>query len=347
MPRITMTLTEQLSDARSNEMAYRASIENAGTEPVHLLALAPRLPEGVELIEVKDFSAEMEKVRHQRLCRELTDLLDKRLLLNSSEYRQAVTKAIYEMYKEIFTTRGLVGLYGRLIFSASSAGKSMVERITLKLGPLNYKINDGADAKIATTKWFSNPSDVSDSIFIAKAEQLERLERAMGAGEAAKALAVIEPDSFAATTYVLRFPRSYLNPRKFSFAVEATISSGEDKPTQLRAASTTVTVSPTPYVLSVVAVLAALLGASIKFSLSSTRDQPIGSYFSSLLTYLFTSPGLTGAVLALIVFNVYEFLEIGRNITMGVGWRSALLVGALCGLFSDRMIKALQVLVGN
>ncbi|RVC63981.1 hypothetical protein [Mesorhizobium sp.] len=344
-----MTLTEQLSDARSNEVAFRVNIENAGTEPVHLLALTPRLPEGVALIEVKDFSAELDKVRHERLCTDLTEILDRRLTLNSAEHRQAITEAMYLVMKDIFTRpRTLLAIYGKLLFvGTKGSGKLIVSKIYHRLGVLSYKISDSSDAKVAMAKWFTNPSDVLDALFTAKAEQLERLERDMGADEAAKALAVIEPDSFAATTYVLQFPRSYLNPRKFSFTVEATISAGEDKPTQLRAVSTTITVSPKPYVLSVVAVLAALLGTSIRFSLPSTQEQPIGTYFSSLMRYLFTSPGLTAAVMALVVFNVYEFLEIGRKITMGVGWRSALLVGALCGLFSDRMIKALQVLVGN
>ncbi|CCV06717.1 exported hypothetical protein [Mesorhizobium metallidurans STM 2683] len=105
--------------------------------------------------------------------------------------------------------------------------------------------------------------------------------------------------------------------------------------------------SPRPYVLSIVTVISAFMGASLKYSLAQTPSQSIQNYFSSLITYLFTAPGLSGAVLALIVFNVYEYMELGRTIKMGIGWRSALLVGALCGLFSDRMIKALQVLVGG
>ncbi|MER9530171.1 hypothetical protein NKI89_10235 [Mesorhizobium sp. M0309] len=342
MPKITVNLTEQLSDARSNEVAYRATVENTGVEPVHLLALTPRLPEGVELIEVKDFSAELDKVRHQRLCKELSSLLNNHLSLISADYRKEISIILKDYVKEAFSTIGILYVIARI----SSAGNG-INTLAEKYYFMDFSIKNHIDAKAAISKWFTDSSGIVGEIFLAKAEQLERLEKTMGAGEISKALAVIETDSFAATTYVLRFPRSHLNPRKFSFTVEASVSFGQDKPVQLHAASTTVTVSPRPYVLSIITVLSAFMGASLKYSLTATPSQSIQTYFSSLMTYLFTSPGLSGAALALIVFNVYEYMELGRTIKMGIGWRSALLVGALCGLFSDRMIKALQVLVGG
>lgn len=342
MPKIAVNLTEQLSDARSNEVAYRATVENTGMEPVHLLALTPRLPEGVELIEVKDFSAELDKVRYQRLCKELSQLLSNHLSLVSTDYRNQLSLLFKSYMKDAFSTRGMLYIIFKLTNAADSTNK-----LAEKYYFLDFSIGNYTDAKGAVSKWFTDSNNIVGEIFLAKAEQLERLEKAMGAGEASKALAVIETDSFAATTYVLRFPRSHLNPRKFSFTVEASVSFGQDKPVQLHAASTTVTVSPRPYVLSIITVLSAFMGASLKYSLMATPSQSIQTYFSSLMTYLFTSPGLSGAALALIVFNVYEYMEFGRTIKMGVGWRSALLVGALCGLFSDRMIKALQVLVGG
>ncbi|CCV06718.1 hypothetical protein MESS2_350090 [Mesorhizobium metallidurans STM 2683] len=226
MPKIAVNLTEQLSDARSNEVAYRATVENSGVEPVHLLALTPRLPEGVELIEVKDFSAELDKVRHQRLCRELTSILANHLSLVSTDYRKELSALFREYVKETFSMQGI--LY--IIYRISNMDKT-TSKIAEKYFYMDFSIQNYTDAKAAISKWFIESNRVAGEIFLAKAEQLERLEKTMGAGEASKALAVIEAESFAATTYVLHFPRSYLNPRKFSFTVEASISSGEDSPT--------------------------------------------------------------------------------------------------------------------
>ena len=50
MPKITLTLTEQFSDLRSNEVAYKLTIENHGASAINLLTISPRIPEGVKLL---------------------------------------------------------------------------------------------------------------------------------------------------------------------------------------------------------------------------------------------------------------------------------------------------------
>jgi hypothetical protein len=60
-------------------------IENIGAVPVQLLSVSPRIPEGVELLEVKDSSAQAAKLRHEAICRDLTELLRDHVYLNSKE----------------------------------------------------------------------------------------------------------------------------------------------------------------------------------------------------------------------------------------------------------------------
>jgi hypothetical protein len=55
---------------------------------------------------------------------------------------------------------------------------------------------------------------------------------------------------------------------------------------------------------------------------------------------------LVGPVIALIFFNVYEYTSVGKDLGMSVSWRSALLIGALCGLAQDRVLAALKALIG-
>ncbi len=54
-----------------------------------------------------------------------------------------------------------------------------------------------------------------------------------------------------------------------------------------------------------------------------------------------------GMILALVIFNVYEHTDLGTKVKMGVGWRSALLIGVLAGLFSERLLQALNVFLGT
>src|ERR1041385_6393897 len=76
MPSVTATLTEQFSDFRSNEIAYRLSVENKGQVPISIIDIAPRLPDGVKLIEARNPSLASASARQEALCKELTALLN-------------------------------------------------------------------------------------------------------------------------------------------------------------------------------------------------------------------------------------------------------------------------------
>ena len=52
----TCRLEEQLSDLRSDQIAYKLTIENQSPETIRLLAVAPRIPVGARLLEITDTS---------------------------------------------------------------------------------------------------------------------------------------------------------------------------------------------------------------------------------------------------------------------------------------------------
>ena len=51
-------------------------------------------------------------------------------------------------------------------------------------------------------------------------------------------------------------------------------------------------------------------------------------------------------ITALFFYNVYDSTDVGRKIKVGVGWRSALIIGGLSGLLNDRVVEALRGLLG-
>jgi hypothetical protein len=105
--------------------------------------------------------------------------------------------------------------------------------------------------------------------------------------------------------------------------------------------ATNVQISPYPFSLTIVAVLSALLGVLIRVSLEGAKDP-----LANLALLAGSGQLLVGPIVALIFFNVYEYTSLGKGITMSVSWRSALLIGALCGIAQDRVLAALKALIG-
>ena len=348
MPRFNMVLDEQLSDSRSSEAAFRVKLENLGTSPIEVLRINPRIPEGVTLVEVKDSSAEAARIQYKKLCEELTELLEQHLFVSSEHEREARLKVdkqyLSDMLKDAHTVwRIYFNLFTGVLLKRMREYRE-------RLAAQKFVIRNRDDADIALKSWVASPieADHFGRLFNAKYAQLVAIENEIGNAPDTSALVTIEPDSFFATTYVLRFPRSALNPTKFSFSVEAALSEPGSPKEILTSSTAIVEISPRPYVLSLVSMMCALLGVAVKFSI----EHPAGSFssarhfFGALAQTLFTGSGISAVVLAIVLFNIYEYLEFGEKIKMRVGWRSAMLIGVLAGLFTERFIAALKALVG-
>lgn len=346
MPRFNMLLEEQLSDSRSSEAAFRVKIENLGSVPMEVRRISPRIPEGVLLVEVKDSSSEAARSRHKKICEELTELLDEHIFESSKAARDARLQIEKKFVTELLSD---VNTLWRLYFNMmiGKLAKRFKERRE-QLAAQRFVIAGKQDADVAIRQWFQAQADATlfGQMFRAKYEQLVAIENALGTGLEASALATIEPDSFFATTYVLRFPRTSLNPAKFSFSVEAALSEADSPKEILGSTTTTVEISARPYILTIISISCALLGVAVKFSIDKASNLGIEEFFTQLGTVLVTGQGLSAAVLALVLFNIYEHVEFGEKLKMRIGWRSAMVVGVISGLFSERVIAALKTLAG-
>ena len=196
---------------------------------------------------------------------------------------------------------------------------------------------------------------------MAKLSQLKRYDDQMEkeGGTAKTAIATIAPGSVFATTYVFRFGRGQTDAKRYTVTLEASYTEDASEAVETGAVAASAIVSPSPIVLSVVAVVSSLLGAVMKAAIASHPDS--SSSASSIgvgvveafrrvgdqLTPEIISLQMLGAmVLALVIFNIYEHTEFGTRVKMGVGWRSALLIGVLSGAFTERLLEALKVLAG-
>ena len=385
MAKVECLLSEQLTDQRSDQKTYTLRVENQGSESVQIHAITPRIPDDVELVEIQDTSLAGAKARHTDLCSELSNLVTYKILDDSKANRRRATDAYKEIFSKALKGAGFNNIIGGRTGSALSErfgnaanvwgfkiesvadARSARSRFLSDYGDEGgegEKRGEGGEGKQGDAN--SGESSVKEGVvedsslqddlsslielFDAKVEQLERQEQNLGGEAESGELTVVAPDSHFAMGYSLNFPRNSLNPRKYVVSVDVTYSStGAQK--VLGTASTSVVISPRPLALSAVAVGSGLLGVVLNatfFTDGGTGTEPAVTQASieTIWNALASGHGLSAAILALIVFNIYEYLDFGKAVTMGVGWRSALTVGALCGLFGERMVSAVSVIVG-
>lgn len=281
-----------------------------------------------------------------RLCDELTELLNEHVFESSADARAARLKIEKQFLEDLIKDMNAIF---RAYFSLFTGkwSKRFEER-RAQLDAQKFVIMRKSDADIALKRWFQDQDTKTlyGEMFKAKVEQLAEVEMVLDKRPEETAIATIEPDSFFATTYVLRFPRTSLNPAKYSFSVDASLSEPGSEKEALSSAATTVEISARPYVLSAIAVLCALLGVAVKYSIDQATQLPVDQFFSGLGTQLVTGRGIVSAVLALVAFNMYEHLDLGEKLALRVGWRSAMFFGVISGLFSERIVAALKALIG-
>jgi hypothetical protein len=349
MPKLIFSLIEQDTDLRSNEKAYKFMVENEGSNTISLLSITPRIPQQVEIGEDKNPSLVTVKARYLALCEELTEVLRNQLFVSDKTVRENMTKAAAEYMDGAF--KQMTNMASSLFFRSIGFKRLGTENVSAafkrRLDAFTFKIERANDADRALEYFIIKP-DTNNSlkdIFVLKVEQLKELEKQMGLPAESSSLATIEPDSFFASTYTLKFPRSYINPRVFNLSIEGTYSEQGKPEKHVGGASTTVIISPKPYVLSIIAVISSILGVLLRLSFEASKDPEV-NFYAVVNKAVYGSSFITALILALIFFNIYEFTGLGKNFKMNIGWRTALLIGTLCGLLSDRILIALKAFIG-
>jgi hypothetical protein len=331
-------LEEQLSDLRSDHIAYKLTIENPDSKPIRLLSVKPRVPDGASLLEIKDTSLAEAYMRKAELIEELNRLLRQFLWVTSETFRQTWIERQREAFKKIFSVTGIFNLYFHLLYNY----RSFQARMKREFESFAFKIASASDARSAYVRWMKNSSEheAIRTLFEAKTEQLEHVEARMDESDR-PGLTAIEAGSCFNATYVLKFARGFLEPRKYQVDFDATYLHADSGSSQSTSTATNIQISPYPFILSVVAIIAALLGVLLRGSLGS-----VGDPFQEMFLLANSGKLLFGPVVALIFFNVYEYTSIGKDIDISVSWRSALLIGSLCGIAQDRVLAALKALIG-
>jgi len=341
MASLEFKLEEQLSDQRSNQVAYKLILRNTGTSTIRIYSLSPRVPIGGELVEITDRSLLEAGEQRAELLEHLNKLLNRLLWVKSESFRKAWIEKQQEAHKEAFSINGFLKAYYHILMMQPREWQAYMKR---EFDVINYNINSSQDARNAIDRWMegSDDSDLVVSLFTAKTEQLENIESLMNENDKSS-LTTIEPSSEFSATYVLRFKRAAYEPLKYQIGFEASYSEKDQDKAKVGSVATNIQISPYPLSLSFVAVTSAILGAILTVLAKSEATD-----MASMLNIIYSSPAnyVVSPILALVFFNVYEHTSIGSGLKMSVSWRSALLIGALCGIAQDNILAALKALVG-
>lgn len=337
---VKFEIQELLSDERSNQVQYQFSIINNSNEIIEVLSIEPNEIEGGSSVKVVDATYSDYIKNRSKLIDDLDSLLNSYLWCFYESYRdnwinQAITAA-----KKIFTATLLIRIY-TLPINLVNQSRWVVEK---EISKAKIKIWSLDDAQSAFDRFFSNES-IFDSfaprdqavvvreLFKEKLDQLHRLE----SSQDSEKKTYIEPGDAISVTYMTNFQRGLMNSKKYQVSVEASFKEQDDASVKTRSVSHSIRISPNSLVLNIVAIIGSILGVFIYREFGQSGG---GSFI-----HIF-APYLSGGVLALVVFNAYEFTSWGEALKMPLAWRSAMVIGAVAGLAQTRVVGALGVLVG-
>lgn len=348
MPKVDVNFEEQPANFREREVSLKLVIKNSGSTPIEIRAISPRLPDGATLLETKDFSLLAPKTLHTELCGQLTNLTNDVLRITDQDFRARLTQIQKESMQAIISeVSGWLGFFKIYFKMLSGRLTRTFEETKVRERAVLLKIENSTDAEsiFGGLIQTSTIDEALKTTFVLKLEKLRAVEKELGKGTDIEAapIATVEPDSFLSATYVIRFPRNWLNPSQFGVSIETTYEEHGKPARHNQIATKLISISPSPIALTAVAMASAVLGVALKHLVPQAAS---GGTFE--LTHILPGAELAGGViLALVFFNVFEFTNLLTELRATLGWRSALLVGVLSGLGSDRIFNAIKALLGT
>lgn len=337
------TLTTEWN--RHNEIPMKVIVKNLSDKKIKIVAINPNITNHIELEEKEDTFEIGYKKEFDDICKELSFIIDNVLLFTNDGHRKILTDTVLKTYSEIFSKIHII--YKLLLFDRTKF-KSIMNDFNKKLSKLTYRISNIEDAKFAYEKWIiplekNNPHK---DLYEAKLIQLENIFSKLGKINS-NYIAIVQPDSFYSKTYVLKFERRPISSKVYNVSFDSIFTEEED-PIEYRSnISTSIIISPKPLYVNILVGFFSILGTSLKYSMSNINQETTPSFFfNSLGNNILTSPGITSLIIAILIFNIVEFTDIGKKLKTESDWRTALTIGIISGIFGERLVEAIKVFLG-
>jgi hypothetical protein len=352
--RVTCKLEEELADQRSNVVTYRFLIENGSSSPIDVFVPVPRVVKDVKVKAVtSSMIAEAEEQRLE-LCAELEALLSRVAFLKSEAVRKAWAEKIQATAKDALAPVDTGHLAGDAALTAARfviRGKKFKESLARETSTFRLAIRSSTDATAGYKAWLQNEEDLSKDLrdirehVVLKIGQLVDAEDRIAKDRGI--VATVEPGATLAHTYILRFPRTWFDPRKDQISVEAGYREQSSGTIRRVNATQSLLISPFTATMSVIAVVASAFGVATQLFLKAKTGRKAFYSLDLLETAWYDGSFTVALAVAFVFFNVYEHTKLAKAFgSLRIGWRAAALIGFLCGMAYDRILNALTALIG-
>jgi hypothetical protein len=342
MPTLRQTLTELEPDHRSTEKSFTLRIENLTDGVVDIRDVVPLVPEGAVVAVESDATTASIKRKHEDVCESLTRLLSSYLFTRSEALRSEAARIQRAFVKEVLAPWPLFSAY----FTLMQSVVRKTEKAQRLVDGLTMQIDSSFDCNTALDTFLSDEDadPMVKRLFEAKYKKLKELELRLGNDRDSTAVATLEPGAGLEFSYTARFSRRELETQRHSFSVTTTYSIENGEPLTM-SESRVLAISPRPWILTMSTMIAAYFGVALRFL--APTDGAVPS-MPALIDHMSGSAPIAALILAPVVFNVFEHFSFGTEALnkMRINWRSALLVGGLCGLVQGRLVSALMGLIG-
>jgi hypothetical protein len=361
-------------EPRSSQFECRVEIENTSQSSLELLSVEVRMPEGVRQQKVFSRNVVDDAAEYRQICAEVGDLL-----------LPSIQKELAKSKGWSFSAAPVERREARIRVMTADEAARAVQRFVGPLPssavpPATDPTSDTGGPSPPPQGTAASPAEPEGvlKLLAFKIEQLRAIERRSSNNHTA-ALATIMGGGKFSRTYIFDAKRRAFNSERYNVAFECSYKSGAaiaggsgvpgDLPMEARTRSSTAcsisfAITPKWWSMTLVAVGGALLGVALELLLpgqetSSATTSAASAASLSLAASLHMSPQqleagkaiLASVITAIIFFNIYETTELGKKTEVGkriegqIGWRSALLIGSLCGLVNDKIVGALRALL--
>jgi len=352
MLKLNCELREISPDFRSKEMTFELIISNNNDFVVNIVDITPLIPDNCILLESKEYSNLTLGYKYNKLTKELTFLAQEYLKIDNKPFQQKYSELYAQSFTELVKTMSTLSGIARLYYYTfkhlfKPNEKYYVSKSLEKLNSINYNIDNYSDAKIFKDKFMDNadPNNLFVLPFIFKFDKLEILESQLNPQNqlSKKTLFTLEQGALFNATYIVRFKRNKLVTSRQLISLIITYQKENNVTSQNTKVSKGIEISPSPLILSVIAVISGILGVLLKFSINPKNN--FDALFATENNFI--NNMIASSILSLIIFNTFEYTELFKTIRNRLAWRTALIIGFSCGIASNRIFEAFFAFLGK
>jgi hypothetical protein len=347
------------NDLRARQFACHLRLENETDGAVNLLAINYRLGAGVTMEKTENTSLVDLKLEYDQLKADIRYLFKSLYITSSKTYREEYVKNYLETLRNQYQYKNLFMVY---VYLVTGRLRSFARQAAQAIQRMDFPITSAETAQ-SILSGLENTQQQDFSIIkelaLAKIDRMKAIEAIDPNFLKPQYLTQILSGETFEQVFILKARRQLSSIATYTAAFEVKLSSdassGGRPVERILSRSASFNVTPSPITLSAFAAVFAFLGTVLNdIGLATSAKQlphiassvePGLQAISNFISLEFLQNCVVAVILSVVLYNSFELTEFKDRVKI-ISWRSAMFIGLLCGLLSDRMLKAITSFVG-